>query len=57
MDRTERFYKIDQLIAEHRVVSFDALLESLEVSPATLKRDIQYLRDRLNAPSGRGLKR
>ena len=32
------------------MVSFDTLRESLEVSPATLKRDIQYLRDRLNAP-------
>ena len=50
MDRTERFYKIDQLISDRKVVSFDALRESLEVSPATLKRDIQYLRDRLNAP-------
>lgn len=50
MDRTERFYKIDQLISERQVVSFDTLLEVLEVSTATLKRDIQYLRDRLNAP-------
>lgn len=32
------------------MVSFDTLREALEVSPATLKRDIQYLRDRLNAP-------
>ena len=29
---------------------FDTLRAALEVSPATLKRDIQYLRDRLNAP-------
>jgi predicted DNA-binding transcriptional regulator YafY len=50
LDRTERFYKIDQLIADRKVVSFDALRESLEVSRATLTRDIQYLRDRLNAP-------
>lgn len=50
MDRTERFYKIDQLISERKVVNFDTLREALEVSDATLKRDIQYLRDRLNAP-------
>ena len=50
MDRTERLYKIDQLISDRKVVSFDALRESLEVSPATLKRDLQYLCDRLNAP-------
>lgn len=50
MDRTERFYKIDQLISDRRVVPFDTLRKALEVSPATLKRDLQYLRDRLNAP-------
>jgi predicted DNA-binding transcriptional regulator YafY len=50
MDRTERFYKIDQLLAERLVVSFDDLRVALEVSPATLKRDLLYLRDRLNAP-------
>jgi predicted DNA-binding transcriptional regulator YafY len=50
VDRTERFYKIDQMISDRKVVSFDALREALEVSPATLKRDLQYLRDRLNAP-------
>ena len=32
------------------MVSTDTLRELLEVSLATLKRDIQYLRDRLNAP-------
>ena len=50
MDRTERFYKIDQLITEYQVVSFQALIETLEVSPATIKRDLEYLRNRLNAP-------
>lgn len=50
MDRTERFYKIDQLIRARGVVSFDALLSELEVSRATLKRDLQYLRDRLQLP-------
>jgi len=50
MDRTERFYKIDQLLHEHGCTSFDDIRRALEVSPATLKRDLQYLRDRLNAP-------
>lgn len=50
MDRTERFYKIDQLIRARGVVAFDALLAELEVSRATLKRDLQYLRDRLRLP-------
>jgi predicted DNA-binding transcriptional regulator YafY len=31
-------------------VSFKELLDALEVSPATLKRDLAYMRDRLNAP-------
>ncbi|MDO8346759.1 MAG: YafY family protein [Rugosibacter sp.] len=50
MDRTERFYKIDQMIHERRLVSFVALQEALEVSRATLKRDLEYMRNRLNAP-------
>ncbi len=50
MDRTERFYKIEQLIRSRGCVSFAALLEALEVSPATLKRDLAYLRERLDAP-------
>jgi predicted DNA-binding transcriptional regulator YafY len=50
MDRTERFYKIDQLINERRLVPFAALQEALEVSRATLKRDLDYMRNRLNAP-------
>jgi predicted DNA-binding transcriptional regulator YafY len=50
MDRTERFYKIELLLRNRGCVSFEALLSELDVSPATLKRDLQYLRDRLNAP-------
>ena len=50
MDRTERFYKIELLIRNRECVSFATLLEALEVSPATLKRDLQYLRERLDAP-------
>jgi predicted DNA-binding transcriptional regulator YafY len=50
MDRTERFYKIELLLRGRGCVSFAALQSDLGVSPATLKRDLQYLRDRLNAP-------
>jgi predicted DNA-binding transcriptional regulator YafY len=50
MDRTERFYRIELLIKSRGGVSFDELLGELEVSPATLKRDLQYLRDRMDAP-------
>jgi predicted DNA-binding transcriptional regulator YafY len=50
MDRTERFYKIELLLRSRGCVSFDALRQELDVSPATLKRDLQYLRDRLSAP-------
>lgn len=50
MDRTERFYKIDALLQANRVVPIDRLLSELEVSRATFKRDLEYLRDRLNAP-------
>lgn len=50
MDRTEHFCKIDQMIHERRLVSFADLLGTLEVSRATLKRDLEYMRSRLNAP-------
>ncbi len=50
MDRTERFYKIELLLRARGNVSFAALRAELDVSPATLKRDLQYLRDRLDAP-------
>jgi len=50
VNRTERLYRIDQLISERGVVSRQGLLDALEVSLATLKRDLEYLRERLNAP-------
>ena len=50
MDRTERFYKIDHLLNERKLVSFAALRDSLGVSRATLRRDLAYMRDRFNAP-------
>jgi predicted DNA-binding transcriptional regulator YafY len=50
MDRTERFYKIDQLLNSRRAVPMDMLMEQLGTSKATVKRDLEYMRDRLNAP-------
>ncbi len=50
MDRTERFYKIELLIRSRGCVSFAALMDELEVSRATLKRDLEYLRTRMDAP-------
>ncbi len=50
MNRTERFYRIDQLLHEHRVVPLALFLDEMEISRATFKRDIEYLRDRLHAP-------
>ncbi|RLJ64833.1 helix-turn-helix transcriptional regulator [Sulfurisoma sediminicola] len=50
MDRTERFYKIEQLLQERRFATFAQIQTALGVSRATVKRDLQYLRDRLHAP-------
>lgn len=46
----ERVYKIDTLLHDRRSVTFQELLDKLEVSRATLKRDIAFMRDRLNVP-------
>ena len=50
MDRTERFYRIQQLLRTRRQVSTQEFLDELEVSRATFKRDLEYLRDRFHAP-------
>ena len=50
MERLERFYRIDRLLKERPPVPFAALMQALEVSRATLKRDLDYMRDRFNAP-------
>jgi predicted DNA-binding transcriptional regulator YafY len=47
---TERLYKIEALIRQRGCVSFQDLQGALEVSRATLKRDLEYLRSRLGAP-------
>jgi predicted DNA-binding transcriptional regulator YafY len=50
MDRTERFYKIELLIRNRGSVPFADLMDELGVSRATLKRDLEYLRERMDAP-------
>jgi predicted DNA-binding transcriptional regulator YafY len=50
MSKTERLYRIEALIKGRGHASFATLREALEVSPATLKRDLEYLRSRLGAP-------
>ncbi len=52
MERTERFYRMEQLLRERKSVSRETFLKELEVSPATFKRDLEYLRDRFKAPIG-----
>ena len=50
MSQFERLHRINNLIQERRVVSFNDLMRELEVSRATLKRDLVKLRDNFNAP-------
>lgn len=50
MDRTERFYKIEHLLRERGTVTTRAFLDELEVSLATLKRDLEYMKSRHHAP-------
>ncbi len=50
MAKTDRLYKIELLVRQRGSIPFADLLGALEVSPATLKRDLEYLRDQLGAP-------
>ncbi|RVT50481.1 helix-turn-helix transcriptional regulator [Rubrivivax albus] len=50
MTRTARLYRIERLIKAKGEMSFRGLIDELEISPATLKRDLAYLRDQLGAP-------
>ncbi len=52
MGRTERLYIIQRLLNSQHAIPLSRFLETLEVSKATVKRDLEYLRDRLGAPSG-----
>jgi predicted DNA-binding transcriptional regulator YafY len=50
VDRTERFYKIRRRLIERGALTRREVEEELEISHATFKRDIEYMRDRLNVP-------
>jgi len=50
VDRTERFYLIRRRLVENGALTRHEVLEDLEISPATFKRDLDYLRDRLHMP-------
>jgi predicted DNA-binding transcriptional regulator YafY len=50
MDRTERFYRIQQLLRQNRTVPVERFLRELEISLATFKRDLEYMRRRLTVP-------
>lgn len=50
MDRTERLYKISELLRANKAVSFATLLGKLQVSRSTPKRDLYYLSTRFNNP-------
>jgi predicted DNA-binding transcriptional regulator YafY len=50
MERLERFYKIDQLLKDRKVVPFSILMKELGMSRASIKRDLEYMRERFNAP-------
>jgi predicted DNA-binding transcriptional regulator YafY len=50
MDRLERVYRLHRHLSRGRPVPARRLQEELEVSRATLMRDIQYMRDFLQAP-------
>ena len=50
MERLERFYKIDQLLKDRKAVSFATLMEKLGISRASVKRDLEFMRERFNAP-------
>jgi predicted DNA-binding transcriptional regulator YafY len=50
VDRTERFYRIRRRLIEKKALTRREIVDELEISHATFKRDIEYLRDRLNVP-------
>jgi predicted DNA-binding transcriptional regulator YafY len=50
MDRLERFYRMHGMLKHRRLVRTQDFLAELEVSRATFKRDLDYMKDRLHAP-------
>jgi len=50
VDRSDRFYRIVKLLREKAVVTTRQFTDELEVSLATFKRDLEYLKSTFNAP-------
>lgn len=50
LTQMERVHKIDQLLSEGRIMSREAILLEIGVSLSTFKRDLDFMKDRLNAP-------
>ncbi len=50
MNRLERIHKIDEMITRQGTVAIDEFLSTLDISLATFKRDLDYLRATLHAP-------
>lgn len=50
MSMYDRIHMIDQMLASRKFIPFSDLQGRLEISRATLKRDLAFMRDRLNAP-------
>ena len=50
MSQTERLYRLKSFLDAGRCLTRQFLLHEFGTSPATVKRDIAHLRDRMNAP-------
>jgi predicted DNA-binding transcriptional regulator YafY len=50
MERLERFYRMQAMLRNRRFVRTQDFLSELEVSRATFKRDLDYMKDRMHAP-------
>lgn len=50
MSQAERLYRLKNLLDSGQCLQRPRLLADLSISPATLKRDIAHLRDRMDAP-------
>lgn len=50
MSQMERIACIHRMLGKNRAVPLQKMMEELEVSRPTIKRDIQFMRDRLYAP-------
>ncbi len=50
MSEIDRLYRYKSLLSHRRALPREDILEALEISPATFKRDLAKLRDRLGTP-------